>query len=35
VIDGTHHASRDPVLPAIFAFEAIVIGSVIMTLWYL
>jgi hypothetical protein len=35
VIDGTYHASRDPVLLAIFALEAIVIGSVIVTLWYL
>jgi hypothetical protein len=35
VIDGTYRVSRDPVFLAIFAFEVIVIGSLIVTLWYL
>ena len=35
VIDGTYRVSRDPVLLVVFALEAIVIGGVVMTLWYL
>jgi hypothetical protein len=31
VIDGTYRASCDPVFLAIFAVEAIVVGSLIVT----
>jgi hypothetical protein len=34
VIDGTYRASRDPVFLAFFAFEGIVIGSLIVILWF-
>jgi hypothetical protein len=34
VIDGTYRASRDPVFLALFALEAIVIGSLMVTLWF-
>jgi hypothetical protein len=34
VIDGTYRASRDLVFLALFAFEAIVIGSLILTFWF-
>jgi hypothetical protein len=35
MIDGTYRESRDPVLLGIFAVEAIVIGSLLVTVWYL
>jgi hypothetical protein len=36
VIDGTYLASRDPAFLAILALlEATLIGSIIVTLWYL
>jgi hypothetical protein len=35
VIDGTYRASRDPVFLAVFAVEAVVIGSLIATVWHI
>jgi hypothetical protein len=35
VIDGTYRASRDPVFLAAFALEAIVIGGLVVALYYI